>query len=337
MQDLWRELIPTNPRHCALAIAIPLSREEFLADLTQPEEKDFVHHFRKGCGLERADPEFCWQVYEANEALFVKAVCTEATRFGVTVAYEVRLADFANLLLQFPVVSLVAHSRFVPVQPTDILYASKIIKTLKAPGNDVHVAMRQAFLQCDPQLLDSRISTHIEHVDLQTRVAHVIGTVVAEAEKLDSDNKSCQELDVEGGPVAMMRNRLTRLEFEQAFPGCVVPARVIEFRDSIHTVPELIASIPPAFTGLLDLTVCNSVMPAAFIRSKRTDCIVAANRGPTELKTRMYFYGLQIRLIAQEPKSFIEAIKEVQLLYQTKDRKLWKLFVKFWNVIRGRR
>lgn len=337
MQDLRREPIPTEPRDCALAIAIPLSREEFLADLAQPEEKDFVHHFRKGYGLERADPEFCWQAYEANEALFVKAVCAEATRFGVTVAYEVRLADFANLLLRFPVVSLVAHSRFVPVQPTDILDASKIIKTLQAPENDVHEAMRQTLLQRDPQLLDSRISTNMEYVDLKSRVASVIGTVAGEAEKLYLDNMSCQEFDVEDGPVAVMRNRLTRLEFEQAFPGCIVPARVIEFRDSIHTVPELIASIPPAFTGLLDLTVCNSVIPAAFIRSKRTGCIVAANRGPTELRSRMYFYGLQIRLVAQESKSFIEAIKEVRLSYQTKDRKLWKLFVKFWNVIRGRR
>jgi hypothetical protein len=337
VQDLRQKLVPTNPRECALAIAIPLSREEFLADLAQPEEKDFVHHFRKGCGIERAAPEFCWHAYEANEALFVKAVCAEVTRFGVTVAYDVELADFADLLRRFPVVSLVAHSRFIPIQPTDILDAFKIIKTLQAPENDVHVAMRQCLLQHDPQLFDNSISTNMEPVDMQTRVAHVLGTVVAEAEKLYTDNKSYLEFDVEGGSVEMISNRLTRLEFEHALPDCLVPARVIEFRDSIHTVSELIASIPPAFTGLLDLTVCNSVIPAAFIRSKRKDCIVAANRGLTELRTRMYFYGLQIRLLAQEPKPFAEAIKEVRLSYKTEDRKLWKLFVKFWNIIRGRR
>jgi hypothetical protein len=234
------------------------------------------------------------------------------------------------------VVSLVAHSRFVPIQQTDILDPYKIIKALQASENDMHIAMRQCLLQHDPQLFDNSIFTNMGPVDMQTRVAHVIGTVVAEAEKRYTDNKSFLELDVEGDSVAMFRNRLTRLEFEQALPGCLVPARVIEFRDSIHTVSELIASIPPAFTGLLDLTVCNSVIPAAFIRSKR-DCIVAANRGLTELRTRMYFYGLQIRLLAQEPKPFAEAIKEVRLSYKTEDRKLWKLFVKFWNIIRGRR
>jgi hypothetical protein len=331
MKNLNHAPVPTSPSECALAIAIPLTREGFLADLAQPQEKDFVHHFRKGRGLGRADPEFCWQAYEAYEVALVKAVCSEVTRFGVTVAYEVRLNDFTRLLARFPVVTLVAHSRFVPVEPADVKDAFGLLKLLQKPGSHVHETIRAVFKLLDPQLLEDEVSARLDNVELQSRVARVIRTTAEEAEKRYWDNDPWQEQNSD-----VVRARLTRLEFEQAFPTCLVPARVVEFRDAIHTAPELIAAIPNAFTGLVDLTVCNSVIPAAFIRSKR-NCIVAANRGRAELKTRIYLYGLQIRLLTQEAKPFIEAIKEVHLsqsIFQTKGRKLWKLFVKFCNIIR---
>jgi hypothetical protein len=338
MQDLKSQLTPTNPKDCALAVAIPLTREEFLADLAKPGEKDFVHHFRRERGLERADPEFCWQTYEADEILFVKAVCSEVTRQGVTVVYEACLSDLADLLARFPVVTLVAHSRFVQVQPSDVKDVSRLLSTLQKSESDVYEAIREVFRLLDPQLLEVGSSEQLSNLELQTRVAQVIRTTAAEAERFYWEDHASLEFNSERNS-DIVRKRLTRLEFEQAFPTDLVPAKVIEFRDGIHAVPELVAAIPLNLDRLLDLTVCNSVIPAAYIRNKRSKCIVAANRKPAELRTRLYLYGLQIRLLDQEAKPYVEVIKEVHLnqsIFQ-KGPKLWKLFVRFLNTIRRRR
>lgn len=221
------------PSDCVLALAIPLTREGFLADLKQPEIKDFVFQFCKLRGLERADPDFCWQVYESEEAAFVSAVCDEVVRHGIKVANDVSRGDLTKLFAQFSVVTLVAHSRF------------------------------------------------------------------AESEAAD-----------------------------------------IEFSDGLVTTPELVQSIPIDFSGLLDLTVCNSVIPAAVIRENRPNCLVAANRRPAELRSRMYLYGLEISLLEKEPQPFVDVITKVhsgRSSYDTKGGTLWKLLGRFCNAMRGRR
>lgn len=234
-----------HPGDCALAFAIPLTRERFLASLAQPDKRDFVFHFRKGRGLERTDPEFCWQVYESEEVAFVSAVCEEVADRGVTIVHDVELTKLTELLAQFSVVTLVAHSRIVEFEIEDIERPLEILNLLReSPSN------------------------------------------------------------------------------------AIKPACVIEFSDGLHTIPELVESIPIEFSGLLDLTVCNSVIPAASIRQNRPNCLIAANRHPAELRSRMYLYGLEISLLEKEPQPFVDVITKVhskRSFYDTKGGILWKI------------
>src|ERR1700754_1923044 len=80
VQSIHPTLRRVGPKECALAIAIPLIREEFLDDLARPGDKDLVHHFRRQRGLQKAAPEFCWEVYVRDEAAFAETVCTEVER-----------------------------------------------------------------------------------------------------------------------------------------------------------------------------------------------------------------------------------------------------------------
>jgi hypothetical protein len=185
----------------------------------------------------------------------------------------------------------------------------------------------------DPQLLDPLIAAQLSGNELRRRVAKAVGTVTHEAER--------RYWDVEVGsrfnPEQMAdgwRDRLTRWEFEQAFPHCLASGRVIEFSDGMRTIPELIDAIPQNFSGLLDLTVCNSVVPAGAIRTRRPNCLIAANRRPAELRSRIYLYGLEIRLLAKRPIPFTEAIKQVhsgRSTYQVKDENIWTLLRKLFG------
>jgi hypothetical protein len=339
MENMYPPMLPVSPNRCALALALPLTREQFLADLSRPDQKDFVHHFRAEKGLQKADPEFCWEVYQAEEASFAEAVCYQAERLGVTVRYEARLSDLTDLLGRFSVVSLVSHWRFVPVEPEDILEAPKMLELLKRPENQPQESIKQACETLDAALFQSETNARWSREELQRRLAGVISTIANEAERLYWDDRASRsfkpELTLDG-----LGSRLTRLEFERAFPGIIAPARMIEFHDGMHTVAELVESVPNDFAGLLDLTVCNSVIPAAWIRHSRPSCLVAANRRPAELRSRMYLYGLQISLLAKRPMPFVDVIKQVHVgkhSYNTKGGKLWSLFGKFFNIIPGRR
>lgn len=329
-------LQPVSPNECALAIATPLTRERFLADLALPREKDFVHHFRRGRGLQKASPEFCWEVYEDAEAILAEAVCHEVERYGVTVCYDARLADLADLLNRFPVVTLVAHWRFAPVDLEDILNAPRLLALLQEPQAELAQAIRRAFEVLDSQLLQKETACRLSGDELRRRVSEVIKTTAAEAERLYWDDSAGSRFNPRQTPDGL-RDRLTRWEFEQAFTDCIVPARAVEFSDGMFTVSELIEAVPQDFSGFLDLTVCNSVIPANSIRHRRPNCLVAANRSPAELRSRMYLYGLEISILAKEPTPFIEVIKRVhsgQSVYKVKGGILWNLFGKFFNIIR---
>jgi hypothetical protein len=332
-------LQPVNPNECALAVAIPLSRERFLADLALPDEKDFVHHFRAERGLQRATPEFCWEVYEDREAILAEAVCREAERQGVRVCRDARLADLTDLLNRFPVVTLVAHWRFAPVEPEDISDAPRLLELLLSPETEARWAIRRAFETLDSQLLQAKTAALLSDDELRQRVAEVIRTAASEAERLYWDDDASRRFNPQQMPDGL-QDRLTRREFEQAFPDCIAPARGVEFSDGMFTVPELVEAVPQDFTGLLDLTVCNSVILANSIRHRRPNCLVAANRRPAELRARIYLYGLEVSLLAKQPMPFIEVIKQVhagQSAYKVKGGKPWNLFEKLFNRMRRER
>jgi len=322
-----------HPSNCALALAIPLTRERFLASLAQPEGKDFVFHFIRGRGLQRADPEFCWQVYEAEEAAFVSAVCDEVAHCGVNVANDVDLNQLTALLAQYSVVTLVAHFRFVEFSIEDIDKPFAILAALRDPVSELLQEIRKRAIELDPDLLanaDYRVAS------LRIRLCDVFRIIANEAERIYWD-KNVQKSSEQEDHISL---RLTRLEFERAFPEAIKPARVIEFSDGLHTIPELVQSIPVEFSGLLDLTVCNSVITAAAIRSERQGCLVAGNRKAAELRSRMYLYGLEIDLLKKKPRPFIDVIKEVHSrrnVYDNRGGTIWKLLGWLSSAMRRRR
>lgn len=309
------------PSDCALALAIPLTRGRFLTDLAQPAERDLVFRFRNDRGLERADPEFCWQVYEAEEVALVAAVCETVAQRGVTVAHDVDLTQLSLLLAQFSIVTLVAHFHFVEFKIEDIEEPLAILDSLREPATELHREIRGRVIDLDPELLaDSGDCVG----SLRSRLCNVFRTIANQAEKLYWDADVQTSYDGE----THFRTRLTRSELERAFPAFIKPALVIELSDGLHTTPELVKAIPKEFSGLLDLTVCNGVIPAAAIRDQRRTCLVAGSRKQVELRERMYLYGLKIDSLANKPRPFIDVIKEIHSRRDANENRggtLWKL------------
>jgi hypothetical protein len=333
MKTLHPAVAPVRPSACALAVAIPMTRERFLADLSELSGKDLAKHFISSKGLEKADPEFCWKIYEEDELNLVKAVCREVERLGVTVRQDVRLECFTELLNRFRVVTLVAHWRFVPLITADIHRPLEFLNAVRVPRTAIQNLIRKRFEELDSQLLETNAAEAVDIPILRSRIARVVQKISTEAEQAYTNGTT---YEIEFPSHDSSSDRLTRLEFEQAFPANIAPSRVVEFSDAMHTVPDLVKAIPEAFSGLLDLTICNSVIPASAIRQLRPNCLVAANRLPAELKSRMYLYGLEMSLLSKKTKPFVDIITEVHTrksTYEFRGRKRCKLLGKFFSNI----
>lgn len=301
-----------TPRDCALALTIPLTREQFLDDLARPERKDYAAHVRRSNEQKSVDEDYYWNEVYGPLAHTVTKICDEVERLGVTVNRSLRLNELADLLRRFRVVTLVAHWRFTRVRLKEVLDAPGFLEALRTPQSRVQQSLLHAFAECSPQLLSGDLAGYTP-AELQERVVETINAVLAAAHALYRTG------DTEGGVAASAGEeftprpleRLTRVAVEQAFPSHIVPGRAIEFSEGMYSVRELMSAVPDDFSGVLDLTVCNSVIIGEVVKNFRPDCIVAVNRYPAELYVRMAFYKQAITLLSRHPAPYMDVLTKI--------------------------
>jgi hypothetical protein len=296
-----------SPRDCALGIAVPLTREDFLNDLGAPEQKDFVQHVRRANDLEGASDEFYWSSVYAPIAGVVERACAAVARLGVDVQQRMTLAGLRTLFERHKVLTLVAHWKFAKVTPSDVIDPRQFLATLAHPGDPLQVRAAGAIIEKSPHLLDCSESETDDA--LRQRIAYAIRPVIAAAHAAYRRPDE-QANDTVGEPQTVDLRRVTRVVLEEAFPASIRPAPAIELSDGMHTVADFIGAIPPSFEGVLDMTICNSVIVGAAVKRARPDCLVAVNRYPAEMHVRMTFYGLAIESLARRPARYIDVLTD---------------------------
>ncbi|MBV9268829.1 MAG: hypothetical protein JO061_21855 [Acidobacteriaceae bacterium] len=94
---------PARPlKACAVAFAIPLTREQFLSDF-ESVKKDFVRNYASEEPLETA-----WRYYQSTAA-FARELVAELTAGGAVVNTSATIDQWSNLVRQRHVVTLFAH------------------------------------------------------------------------------------------------------------------------------------------------------------------------------------------------------------------------------------
>jgi hypothetical protein len=101
--------------------------------------------------------------------------------------------------------------------------------------------------------------------------------------------------------------RLTRVRLELAFPENVEPAPCVEFHDGLQPVAAVLTQFPASYRGVVDLTVCNSVILGDAIKLVHRECLVTMNRYPADLVDRMIFYDLVIASLVRKSRPYRDA------------------------------
>ncbi len=298
-----------SPIDCALAIAVPLTREDFLNDLNSEFNGSFAKHVKFTSFERGASDDYYWEIVYAPVARAVRRICGVAENLGVTVVRNAQLSDLGRLLFKFTVVTMVTHWRFVRIRPEDLSNAPSMLQTISLRRTLIERALHGELTKLDAGLFDAPMLNMPNE-----QLASDLNIIITDAHRLyhspaddESEDSRCDIDLLSTKPL----NRLTRAALELSFPGHLRPAPAVQFADGMKTIPEVIETIPLDFSGLLDLTICNSVILGEAIKNFRSACFIAVNRYPSQLHVRLGLYVLTLRILARKPMSFVDALTKI--------------------------
>lgn len=290
-------LQPAGPHDCALGMAIPLEVDAFMRDLDPAVDKDFAKHFvRENTPRKPVSDEFYQQAFR-TVAEGIERACADVEKRGVTVARCLMLSDLTGLFDRAKVVTIFAHWRFVSIREDDIIDPEAILKQLRSPDEEVHRLVREEALRRQFDLFESD----------RARLATLLNDIAAAANATYLHSREPDDVfEVRPGEAI-----LHRVTFESAFEGSIRPGRCIELFDGMHTVTEFIEAIPTAFDGVLDLTVCHSMVLGRAVKKKRPRCVVALSRRAVDLRVKVALYEIAVRMIRCRPQPFMSVLSQI--------------------------
>jgi hypothetical protein len=195
------------------------------------------------------------------------------------------------------------------VTASDILQPRELLAAIVRPATPLQARVAGAIIERTPHLDDGAASATDDV--LRGHIADAIAPVIAAAHaayrrppegSIDTGSNDADE------PQAVDLRRVTRVLLEEAFPTALRPAPAVELADGMHTVAEFTDAIPRSFDGVLDMTICNSVILGAAVKRACPDCLVAVNRYPAEMHVRMTFYCLALQSLARHRTAYINVL-----------------------------
>jgi hypothetical protein len=270
-----------RPADCALVVAVPLERAEFMSDMRVGT--DFLDQFRMQQRTRTLD--ILWSLYAASVAA-ASVTIARAKRRGVMVCTRSALTDFARCMEKYQVVTLVAHWRSARFRANEIVDPAAV-RRLMLDGH--------ATAESSTQPTAAEMAEALNHW-LERQGAHVAGP-----------------RDDSGAAAAETRRQYAlwdaRLEVQLRLGAAIrAGGPSVEFVEGGVDVDDVVAAVPIGFSGVLDLTVCNSTLLAEEVRRRCRSGLVIANAFPATLHIRMELYDAAMRLVQHQRVSYQDAV-----------------------------
>ena len=278
-----------TPRDCSLAVALPLSREQFFRDLQRTAS--YARMFRSS--RQDVTPEVLWELFEPW-AKGAESAISEAADAGVHVLRPAAFVGLLDLLPRFKATTLFAHWRSAKFEPEDIVDRTSVLAAVRAD--------RSAFWQSVGQLQMPSFPTSIPTQDAtSTEVAEFLNLLIAPESQDKSQEPGAATLEQE-------RWHERRKLLERAIPGAFQGGAGIDFEDGWQSVDSIVEGIPEGYSGAMDLRFCESSWTAERIRLRCPQSVPIASE--QEISTGLSFalYRQVIRKLEREPGPYEDAV-----------------------------
>jgi hypothetical protein len=261
-----------SPRDCALLIGIPVDRANFIRKVEGPRDGNFTETFRA------SRTELSWIGYQPM-AERLSNLAAEAESLGVRVFRSMTLEDLAAASRQGEV-TIMSHSRSALFRAPDLVDIPRIRLALSAAHDGMPIPEDAAELA---NFLNTRFFPVRDQADKNL-----------------------------GAPIRFqMELSEVRRKLADELPGAFRGGAGVEFSDGFQPFHAIASQFPPTFTGVIDLIVCNSLLPAELLRNRCPRSLVIATSDLTFPVTRLPFYMATIRLLARGPRPYDDAVEEL--------------------------
>ncbi|SMG54966.1 hypothetical protein [Paraburkholderia susongensis] len=288
-----------SPSDCAMAVGVPLTRDRFVQRFLVREEGSFIFEgVLRGNSRER-DPDAAWCRW-SNEAEQIEKRLRQLERKGVTVQRDAVLDDLLALMERFEVVTVFSHWRSALFRASDLRDPEALGAALGDPAHALHRAV-QALTGVPPRA--------------ENGLAELNRALFSSA----GDVPLRDDADAAPGRPSTLQTHWheRRLLLESCAPHFFRGGASVEFANGFETVETVVASVPPTFDRMLDLTICTCVLMATRIKQRAPGCYVACNEHWTYPLPRLLIYQRVIDLLSATPAPFEDAVFKVRALIQS--------------------
>jgi hypothetical protein len=212
----------------------------------------------------------------------------QATAMGAGVWSGAGLQDLRSALATHTAVILLAHWRGSNISESDLLpgWHDRVTDLLKSDCAPLGIVLRNADLGSElfrPEVFVRALNMAIERGAFRCFFPHGLGQRVALHKRVSET--------------------LSRDMVDAALKGCIRPGNLLELFDGLHAAGVLVDTVPSSFHGVLDLSCCNSSVPATLLRFERGDAFsIFSNDNllPPVLQMEL-IYGT-LKMLADAPK-----------------------------------
>lgn len=285
-----------TPRECSLAVALPLTREEFMHDLAANPRAGYASAFAQN-GREGLAAEIVWELFEPWAKL-ANDVIAEAKGHHVTLVQPVTLEEFSGLLSRFPATTLFAHWHTPQFTEEQIVSPEAIWKAMSNRESPLSRRIQEiaSLLDAPPQLPSDSSPA-----------------AIAEFLNLLIEPVPCSE-DAKPGGITQKQVEWhqKRMLLERTLPDAFRGGAGVDFADGWHSIEAIVAAVPNDYSGTLDLTICNSNVLAEKIRDRFLKSVVIANERPTTTGFRFAIYAEIIEILSRKAGNYEEISRKLR-------------------------
>jgi hypothetical protein len=260
----------TNPRKCMLLIGIPINRDDFLQDYRRWPDQDYASFVAAAAG---GEPEAAWTKDGAYLSQRVAELIEAANTSGIHVAARATKSDFTAPFAEgAEVVILVTHWRGSRVAGRDLLCdpeacAAAIFDSVPSTLSgetvqELHLRVSAALRDMPPGVPASER----RHYFADQLTKHVISA----SEPLPGLFRSAANSEHVVVSDLWLETR-HRDALDLCAGGTILPGNRVELRDGLHSPSSLAALVPKQWSGLIDLSMCRSVILGDSIKQGRSD------------------------------------------------------------------
>jgi hypothetical protein len=103
---------------------------------------------------------------------------------------------------------------------------------------------------------------------------------------------------------------LSRVALEHALPG-LRHAGAIELADRMHTAAEVVQATPYDYPGVIDLSVCNSILLAELLKRARRPALIASGEFRASLAFRMVRYRVLVEHLHRRRARYTDVLQQL--------------------------